>query len=154
MPQAQIIIHERLGTWARQLRPRFAGWPVRWSESPSTASLIRVIGQSSCPILVLNLGDRPIRGLDDLDQAISLAPSALSVVLDPSNESEVALLARELGATLVLGGVVVPPTVEKLLQRWIPLAIQRNEREGWSPGRETDPDFPAHSPIFPLIHHD
>jgi hypothetical protein len=141
MPQVQVIIHERLGRWAGQLRPRFQGWPVRWSETRSTSALVRASKLSTCPIFVIDLGERPLRGLEDLDEAIRAAPSGLSVILDPGGRPEVASLARELGVTLVLGGVVVPPVVESLLRRWIPLAVQRAEREGWSPSIEPEPEF-------------
>lgn len=132
MTQSLVIIHERLGTWARQLRPRLAGSPVRWSESRSTASLVGAVRLSNCPVLLIDLADRPVQGLDDLGQAIIASPTALSLILDPSQSPEIAETARELGATLVLGGVVVPPVVENLLRRWIPLSIRRIEREGWS----------------------
>ncbi len=78
------------------------------------------------------------------------APSGLSVVLDPSDQPEVALMARELGATLVLGGVVVPPTLEALLHRWIPLAIARSKSQSWSRRDEPEAiDFanPTHSTL-------
>jgi hypothetical protein len=140
MPQSQIIIHERLGTWARQLRPRFPGWPIHWSESRSASSLVKAVRLSYCPILLIDLADRPLRGLEDLSEAMQASPGGLSVVLDPSNQLEVAIVARELGATLVLGGVVVPPVVETLLRRWIPIAIQRVEREGWSKALEPEPE--------------
>lgn len=139
MTSAQVIIHERLATWTRQLRPRFSGWPVHWSESRSGLSLVRAARLSACPVIVLDLGHDPLRGLEDLGEVGQTAPSALSVVLDPARNEEIALLARELGATLVLGGQVVPPVLESLLQRWIPLSIQRAKREGWCRSVEPEP---------------
>ncbi len=130
-PQA-VIIHERQANWARQLRPRLPGAAIDWTESRSTASLVESAGRSACPIVVLDLGDRPARGLEDLDAFHRAAPVALSLVLDPRSAAEIARLARELGATLVLSGVVVPPEVEALIRRWLPLARRRSEQAGWA----------------------
>jgi hypothetical protein len=56
------------------------------------------------------------------------------------DRDEVATIARELGATLVLPGLVVPPEVERLLQRWLPIAKGRSEAEGWSTSAEPEPE--------------
>jgi hypothetical protein len=140
MSQQSVIIHERLALWARQLRPRFAAWPIRWSETRSRASLLRASKQSSCPIVVIELDGRPSRGLEDLDSLLQVAPSALSLVIDPQDRADVAWLARELGATIVLRGIVVPPVVESYLQRWLPLARQKEEQSGWRPPIDSEPE--------------
>jgi hypothetical protein len=152
MPQSHVIIHERLGRWAGQLRPRFQGWPVRWTETRSTSALVRTAKLSTYPIFVIDLADRPLMGLDDLDEALTAAHSGLAVVLDPTDRPEVATLARVLGATLILGGQVVPPVVEDLLKRWIPLAIQRAGLEGWSPTIEPEPEFWERPELFAFNH--
>ncbi len=69
-----------------------------------------------------------------------MAPNALTLVLDPSDQHDVAEVARELGATLVLAGTVVPPEVERLLQRWLPIARARSDAEGWSASAEPEPE--------------
>ncbi len=140
MPAVSVIIHERVANWSRQLRPRFQGWPIRWSETRSADSLVRAAAGSACPVLVIELDRQPVRGLRDLDEALQVAPNALSVVLDPLDRDEVATIARELGATLVLPGLVVPPEVERLLQRWLPIAKGRSEAEGWSASTEPEPE--------------
>jgi hypothetical protein len=139
-PQS-IIIHERLAYWSRQIRPRFRGWPIRWSETRSTSELVQSASQSTCPIFLIDLADRPRQGLEDLDAGLIEAPLALSLVFDPLTHDGVSTTARELGATLVLSGVVVPPKVVALLQRWLPVARQRSESDGWSVpiGAEPDP---------------
>jgi hypothetical protein len=152
MPQSRVIIHERLGRWAGQLRPRFHGWPVRWAETRSTSALIRAAKLSTYPIFVIDLADRPLKGLDDLDEALTAAHSGLAVVLDPTDRPEIATLARELGATLTLGGLIVPPVVEGLLRRWIPLTIQRAGLEGWSPTIEPEPEFWESRDLFAFNH--
>lgn len=142
MQSQSVIIHERLAHWSRQLRPRFRGWPIRWSETRSRAELVRATARAACPILVIDLADRPIRGLEDLGAALAAVPTALSLVLGPGSDPAVGMTARELGATLVLPGVVVPPEVVGLLRRWLPLARQRTETGGWSAPSEPDPSNP------------
>ncbi len=134
MQRLPLVIHERHGAWSRQLRPRLAGWPIRWSESRSAADLEAALFLESCPILVVDLADRPIAGLDALGMAVVVAPNALSLVLDPGAYPGVAVVARELGATHVLSGHAPPPAVAELLARWLPLAGRRAEAEGWAAG--------------------
>lgn len=140
MPAVSVIIHERVGNWSRRLRPRFQGWPIRWAETRSADSLARAVSGLACPILVVDLDRRTIRGLFDLDEALQIAPNALSVVLDPLGRPEVVSIAREVGATLVLPGQVVPPEVDKILQRWLPIARGRSESQGWSASAEHEPE--------------
>ncbi|AGA27789.1 hypothetical protein Sinac_3533 [Singulisphaera acidiphila DSM 18658] len=135
-----LIIHERLGSWTRQLRPRLVAWPIRLMESRSRADLEGALAGTACPILVIDLERRPRAGLDDLERATRTAPSALILVLDPGAHDDVALLARELGATHVYSGVVTPPTVARLLERWIVLAQRRTEADGWSSARKPEPE--------------
>ncbi len=139
LPQS-VIIHERLANWARQLRPRFPGWPIRWSETRSTPALVRAAWRVPCPILILDLGDRPARGLEDLGAVLEAAPTSLSLVLDPHDHPEVAPMAKELGATIVLRGPAVPPEVARLLDRWLPLARHRAESGGWFAGLDPEPE--------------
>lgn len=140
MPPQSVIIHERQANRARQLRPRFPGWPIRWIETRSTPDLTRAAARTPCPILVLDLGDHPARGLEDLGAALEVAPRAFSLVIDPGSQAGVAPLARELGATLVLSGVAVPPEVAAILARWLPMARRRAESDGWSPTPEPEPE--------------
>lgn len=132
MASLPLVIHERLGNWARQLRPRVAAWPVRLVETRSGADLASALAGTACPIVILDLGLRPRAGLEDLDRAMQTAPLALVVVLDPESHEGVAMLARELGAALVLSGAVTPPALLALLSRWVPLAQRRTEADGWS----------------------
>ena len=158
-----VVVHERRGTWARQLRPRLAGWPIRWSETRSAADLEGALAGTPYPILVLDLADRPRAGLEHLCGAALVAPRALTLVLDPGAGDGVALLARELGATHVLSGVVPPPAVAAWVARWLPLARRRAEAEGWTPRRRprplpeprpalirTPPRRPPHRGVHPL----
>jgi hypothetical protein len=149
MQPQSVIIHERLANWARQIRPRFRGWPIRWAETRSRGDLVRAAARSACPILVVDLADRPVRGLEDLDAALGAAPMALSLVLDPGSHPGLAIAALGLGATLLRPGVVVPPEVVGLLHRWLPLARQRAESDGWSVPIPSEP-WARPDPIFPI----
>jgi DNA-binding NarL/FixJ family response regulator len=141
MPRQPMVIHERLGIWARQLRPRLASWPIRWAESRSAADLESLLARSPRPIVVLDLGNRPRSGLEALGCAVRAAPDVLVLVLDPAEHAGLATLARELGATLVLSGTVPPPAVAARLDRWLRLARRRAETDGWAgdPAAERDP---------------
>src|SRR5262249_19532503 len=63
-----VVIHERLGFWARHLRPRLVAWPIRWHETRSTADLEAALAGLTCPVVLIDLG-RPRAALEDLDRA-------------------------------------------------------------------------------------
>jgi len=125
-----LVVHERIGNWARHLRPRVAGWPVRLVETRSAADLEAAVAGVPCPLIVVDLARRPRPALEDLDRALGVAPGALALVLNPQSFDGVAVLARELGATHVIDGPATPPAVAGLLARWLPLAHQRAEAAG------------------------
>jgi hypothetical protein len=143
MMRATVILHERLGNWNRQLRPRLHQHPVRWFESRSPADLEGFLEGLACPVILIDLGRQPVDGLTALGLVAARAPDALSMVLDPEARSERRGLARELGATYVGSGYVPPPFVAELLARWITLARSRIETAGWLrttlPDTATDP---------------
>ena len=117
-----IIVHERIAIWTEKLRPRFASdHRVRWVESRSRADLISAVAAVGLDraIVLVDLGGRTLWGLEGLDALNEMSHNAWSLVLDPDLIPEVPVLARELGATLVLSGVTVPPRVETLLHRWL-----------------------------------
>jgi hypothetical protein len=95
---------------------------------------------AACPIVIVDLGDRPRARLEDLSHALALAPAALAVVLDPQAHPGVPMLARQLGAAHVMSGETLPPDLLALLARWLPLARRRAEADGWSTARS-----PAHA---------
>jgi hypothetical protein len=140
MSAPTVIIHERVSRWATLLRPRFADADIRWSESRTAATLTHFVRREICPILLIPLDRDPIGGLRDLDAALASCPHALSLVLDPRDRGEVLDAAREIGATLCLGGTVVPPEVERIVHRWLPIAKLREEAEGWSAATEPTPE--------------
>ncbi len=145
MPTTTLITHERLGTWARQLRPRLVGSSkelgfARLVETRSTADLLAAVSRCPAPLIVIDVADRPRVMLDELDAVALAAPDALILVLDPLAHAGLAPLARELGATLVIRGVAAPPRVWEIVARWLPISIRRLERSGWSPPQEAAPE--------------
>ena len=121
-----IIVHERVAEWIGHLRPRFESDPeIRWVESRSVADLTSAASGMTNPIALINLALRPYWGIEGLDALNQIAPNALTLVIDPRSIPDVPVIARELGATLVWSGVVVPPRVETLFRRWLSLLEQR-----------------------------
>jgi hypothetical protein len=127
-----VILHERLGNWNRQLRPRLARQHVRWFESRSTADLRAILVGIAFPVVLIDLSRQPVDGLAALDLVRSRAPEARCLVLDPEAKPDIRSLARELGATHVCSGFVPPPFVAGLVDRWITMARQGIESAGWS----------------------
>jgi hypothetical protein len=143
LARVAVILHERLGNWARQLRPRLFGLPIRWFETRSLADLESVIAGMACPLVLVDLGSRPVPGLLAVRATFRRATDARVLVLDPKVHSEATSLARELGATHVISGFVPPPVVESLIRRWVELAKTATEHAGWSkalpPEAESEP---------------
>ena len=128
-----LVVHERIGHWARQVRPRLSDRPLRLIQTRSGADLETALAGagSACPVVLIDLARRVRAGLEDLERASRVAPESLVLVLDPDRHDGVALLARELGATHVLSGPVPPPDVAALLVRWLALSPKRAESAGW-----------------------
>jgi hypothetical protein len=132
LKRVAVILHERLGQWNRQLRPRLRDQRIRWFETRSRADLDNLLIGLSCPVVLIDLGRQPLTGLHDLMRVLERAPDARTLVLDPEFHGEAAGLARELGATHVASGYVPPSFVASLLARWIELAQRSIDRDGWS----------------------
>jgi hypothetical protein len=130
-----LVVHERLGFWARQLRPLFRELPVRIVETRSACDLEPVLSGTTCPLLVVDAARRVRASLEDLVLALRVAPDALALVLADDPGNEFTLLARRLGATHVIAGPVRPHEVASLLSRWLTLAQRRADAAGWqAPG--------------------
>lgn len=135
-----LIIHERLANWGRQLRPRTGGWAVHVIETRSREDLLIAVAQAACPLIVIDLGDRPRAALEDLAIAHRVAPNALSLVIASPRYPEIGDFAREWGASQVLRGAATPPEVLELLRRWYALAQMRTDADGWSSRAEPRAD--------------
>jgi hypothetical protein len=146
MQRQLVVIHERRGYWASQLRGRLRDLPVRWRETRGTSDLLDALGESPFPILVLDLGPRPIEGLERLVRASCHAPSALILALDPEGRPEARDLARGCGATALRSGFEPPPRVAELIGRWIGLAQVRSSRAGRGAFSDDEPD-PIDDPL-------
>jgi hypothetical protein len=134
-----VILHERRGSWARQLRPRLQGLPVRWFETRSAADLAGAIDGLAAPVVVIDLGKDPAGPLEDLVGLVARDSSARVLVIDAEARDGVKALARELGATHVVSGFAAPPEVAELIARWVMLAAVEIERAGWSRPLPVDP---------------
>ncbi len=132
MTRTTVVLHERLGIWSAQLRPRLAERPVHWIETRSASDLDRALIGPTCPVVLIDLRRNLVEGLEDLDRSMRTVPGALVLVLDREAHEGVAELARELGATHVISGFVPPPEVAGLIDRWIRLSQLRAGRKGWS----------------------
>lgn len=132
MTQVAVVLHERLGTWSTQLRPRVQGRPVHWIETRSAADLEKALPGLAFPVVLIDLKRNVVEGLSDLDRLMRLFPGTRVLVLDPEAQDGVAQLARELGATQVISGFAPPPEVACLIDRWIALAERETGRAGWS----------------------
>jgi hypothetical protein len=146
-----VILHERIGNWARQLRPRLHDLPIRWFETRSVADLEPVLTGMACPVAVLDLGSRPAAGLLGLQTILHRASDARALVLDPEVHDEAAGVARELGATYVMTGFVPPPVVASLVRRWIKLAQTQVDKSGWSKVLVPDPESEPWSWLAPYL---
>ncbi len=127
-----VILHERLGGWYRQLRPRLPGLPVRWLESRSIADLAGNLDGLASPVVLIDLGRWPIDGLLALEMVLDRAPDARVLVMNPESLPDAGDLARELGAALVWPGFAPPPEIAGLITRWVGQALDRTGTAGWS----------------------
>jgi hypothetical protein len=156
-----VIVHERLGRWYRQLRPRLSGLPARWFETRSLGDVHEVVEGLAFPVALIDLARQPLDGLAALDLIHTRAPGARTLVLNSDAYVDASSIARELGAVHVCTGFASPPRVAELLARWIDSARRRIESVGWSrtsfPETGTDPwrwlsDYlgdPPPSPVDP-----
>jgi len=95
------------------------------------------------PVVLIDLGRDSVAGLKDISMVSLRVPDARILVIDAGGQAEVAVTAREMGATHVFSGSVPPPVIAGLMSHWITAARIGIERAGWSrttfPDTETDP---------------
>jgi DNA-binding NarL/FixJ family response regulator len=135
-----LIIHERRGRWARQIRPRVNGCAVTVIETRSGHDLAAAASRSACPIVVVDLSDRGDSVASDLDQLAGASDGALVLVLDPSPDSGLAEIALQMGATRVIPATTPPPVVVEILRHWLRLAHDRSQSAGWAEDRTREPE--------------
>lgn len=113
--RAAVIVHERMGRWCRQLRPRLSDRPVRWFETRSPRDLEEILKGLAFPVVLIDLARQPVDGLVALSLVNQSAPAARTLVLDPEAQAGAHHPARELGATHVWTGFTPPPLVAELI---------------------------------------
>lgn len=138
-PPPVVVLHERSGSWARQLRARLGNGPARWVETRSTADLLEAIAGAAAPVVLIEAGPDPAPSIHDLARVVARGSSPRILFIDPLGRLEAMDAARELGATLAVSGSAAPPEVAGLIGRWIELSRQAGAREGWSRPRPADP---------------
>ena len=71
-PPIAVILHERLGNWARQhCGLGCTDLPVRWFETRSAADLAGAIDGPASPVVVIDLGKDPAGPLEDLARVVA-----------------------------------------------------------------------------------
>jgi hypothetical protein len=141
LTRVPVIVHERLGLWAGQLRARLHDRPIRWFETRSAADLDNLLTGLSSPVVLIDLRKNVPHGLHDLELLFQRSPAARVLVLDPDSAEGARELARELGAMLVISGFAPPPEVAGLIDRCVALAAAEAARQGWSRPLRADSPF-------------
>lgn len=136
-----LVIHERRGRWARQLRPRFAGQPVRVVETRSDLDLRNALRGTDAALVLVDLEERDVSVLDELVGALQGARDPLVLVLISARDALAAELARECGASDLCVGFVPPPEVAARLERWLRVCLERRARGGWFPREGVERDM-------------
>lgn len=132
-----LIVHERLARWARRLRPRAGAWGARLVESRSVDDLAAAaIG--TCPVVLIDPAGSPREAFDALLTVRRLAPQALVLVVCDPMLADFPDAAREAGATLSLSSSSPLPVFFDIIRRWLDLARQRSQADGWAADRRVD----------------
>jgi DNA-binding response OmpR family regulator len=103
-------------------------------EARSADDVDRNLESSGQAIVLIDLATRAEAGVQALLRASEHHARPMILVLEPTCLSQNRLLTRELGATHVLSGVIVPPLVVAVLERWHRISTRRREAEGWYDG--------------------
>ena len=134
-----LIVHERLARWTRRLRHRVDGWGARLVESRSVDDLAAA-AIAACPVVVIDSAGSPREAFEALLTVRRIAPQALVLVIADAMPSDFPGAAREAGATLILPSTAPLPVVFNLIRRWLDLARQRSQADGWAADRRVAPE--------------
>lgn len=94
-----------------------------------------------CPLALLDFDRDPLAALRCLERWRQRSPGGLTLILNPRRLPELAIAARELGATQVWSGPAPPPLVAEILTRWARIAVQRSASFGWLDRANEDNDM-------------
>jgi hypothetical protein len=134
-----LVIHERIGEWGRQLRPRLAHREARLRETRFSGELTAALRGRATALLLLDARRHLRDGLDDLFAAREECPGLLSLVIVDRSCIELAHVVREWGATHVASAATLrPPAVSALFDRWLDIAARRRRCSGISRFGETE----------------
>ncbi len=137
--RSTLIVHERLARWARRLRPRADCWGARLVESRSVVDLAAA-ATAACPVVLIDPAGSPRDGFDALLTVRRIAPQALVLVVADAMPTDFPGAAREAGATLIMPSTTPLSLVLDLIPRWLDLARQRSQADGWAADRRVDPE--------------
>ena len=137
--QSTLIVHERLARWTRRLRLRADGWGARLVESRSVDDLAAA-AVTACPVVLIDPSSSPREAFEALITVQRISSQALVLVFADAMPSDFLGAAREAGATLILPSTSPLPVVFNLIRRWLDLARQRSQADGWAADRCVDPD--------------
>ncbi len=107
-------------------------------ETRSQLDLDQAVRGLIAPVVLIDLEELGMRGLGELERVCACASDARVIVLIPAGDPELAAAVLELGATHVVSGTVSPRDVFALMGRWIALARQQIDQEGWHRRLEAD----------------
>ena len=116
-----LIIFERRGRWAEQLRPRLQHRPVRIREARSAADCRRTLRGVRGSLAVLDLTPDPLAGLRALEAILDVDAQATVLVLAGRSLRHLAPLMLELGAT----HFVAEPPDPDVLAGWLDRFLSR-----------------------------
>lgn len=138
-PPPAVVLHERSGTWARQLRARLQDLPARWFETRSTSELTAATSACTSPVVLIESGTDPAPAIRDLARLVATASSPRILFLDPAGRPDVLRAAGEMGATLAPLDRPTPPEVAAIVRRWAALTALEIASEGWTRPLPADP---------------
>ena len=115
----QLVVHEAGRRWIDGLRSRLARLPVRVRHSASARDALEIVRREQRCIVLLELGRRPLDTLDLLEQIGGLPHELTVIVLARSDQADLEIPTRELGAAAFF---TEPLTVAELASLVEPIA--------------------------------
>jgi DNA-binding response OmpR family regulator len=101
-PRHVVLVHEAGRRWIDALRGHADGMPIQVRHSTSVQDSLGIARSEPLSAMVVELGQRPLESLQLLETIGCYHSSVVLIVLASSKQRDLALPARELGATAVL----------------------------------------------------
>ena len=115
MNTPRLVVHEGGRRWIDHIRARMRALPVQVRHSTSTQDCLELIRGQRRTLLLVELGEHPLAGLNLLDQVRGLDPEATVLVVSRPVPAPVEMLTRELGAAEFIREPVAPDEVTDLV---------------------------------------